>query len=67
MKKIFKRSAAILLVVITLFSTVFAIPASAASVGILFDYCYDTAGNIITFKQTVTDDGYTVATTSEEL
>lgn len=67
MKKIFKRSAAILLVVITLFSTIFAVPVSAATVSITFDYCYDTAGNIITFKQTVTDDGYTVGTTGEEL
>lgn len=67
MKKIFKRSAAILLVVMTLFTTVFVVPVSAATVSITFDYCYDTAGNIITFKQTVTNDGYTVGTTGEEL
>ena len=67
-KKI-KRISAMLLVVLTLFTSVFTIPVSAASkeVTISFDYCYDTAGNIITYKKTTTNDGYTVGSVGEAL
>lgn len=48
----------------------FTFPVSAASgdkVTITFDYCYDSAGNIIKFQQTTVSDGYTVGTPGEEL
>lgn len=68
--KKFTRITAILLVVLTLFSTMFTLPVSAASgdkATITFDYCYDTAGNIIRYQQTTTDNGYTVGSAGEEL
>lgn len=68
--KKFTRITAILFVVLIAFSTMFTLPVSAASgdkATITFDYCYDTAGNIIRYQQTTTDNGYTVGTPSEEL
>ena len=68
--KKFTRITAILLVALTVFSTMFTLPVSAASgdkVTITFDYCYDSTGNIIKFQQTTVSDGYTVGTPGEEL
>lgn len=68
--KKFTRITAIPLVVLIAFSTMFTLPVSAASgdkATITFDYCYDTAGNIIRYQQTTTDNGYTVGTPGEEL
>ena len=68
--KKFTRITAILLVIITLFCSVFTLPVSAASgdkATITFDYCYDTAGNIIRYQKTTTDNGYTVGSAGEEL
>ena len=68
--KKFTRITALLLVVAVIFGTMFSLPVSAASgdkVTITFDYCYDSAGNIIKFQQTTVSDGYTVGTPSEEL
>lgn len=68
--KKFTRITALLLVVAVIFGTMFTLPVSAASgdkVTITFDYCYDSAGNIIKFQQTTVSDGYTVGTPSEEL
>ena len=68
--KKFTRITAILLVIITLFCSVFTLPVSAASgdkATITFDYCYDTAGNIIRYQKTTTDNGYTVDSAGEEL
>lgn len=68
--KKFTRITALLLVVAVIFGTMFALPVSAASgdkVTITFDYCYDSAGNIIKFQETTVSDGYTVGTPSEEL
>lgn len=64
------RITALLLAVAVIFGTMFALPVSAASgdkVTITFDYCYDSAGNIIKFQQTTVSDGYTVGTPGEEL
>ncbi|MGN0490299.1 SpaA isopeptide-forming pilin-related protein [Ruminococcus sp.] len=64
------RITALLLAVAVIFGTMFALPVSAASgdkVTITFDYCYDSAGNIIKFQQTTVSDGYTVGTSGEEL
>ena len=63
------RMTAVLLAVITVFSMVFALPVSAVSdeVTIIFDYCYDSNGNIIKFQQETTNDGYTVGVAGEEL
>lgn len=64
------RITALLLAVAVIFGTMFALPVSAASgdkVTITFDYCYDSAGNIIKFQQTTVNDGYTVGTVGEEL
>lgn len=64
------RITALLLAVAVIFGTMFALPVSAASgdkVTITFDYCYDSAGNIIKYKQTTVSDGYTVGTVGEEL
>lgn len=64
------RITALLLAVSVIFGTMFALPVSAASgdkVTITFDYCYDSAGNIIKFQQTTVSDGYTVGTPGEEL
>lgn len=69
-KRKFTRLTAILLAVAVIFGTMFALPVSAASgdkVTITFDYCYDSAGNIIKFQQTTVSDGYTVGTPGEEL
>lgn len=68
--KKFTRITALLLVVVVMFGTMFALPVSAASsdkVTITFDYCYDSTGNIIKFQQTTVSDGYTVGTPGEEL
>jgi len=64
------RITALLLAVAVIFGTMFTLPVSAASgdkVTITFDYCYDSAGNIIRYKQTTVSDGYTVGTPGEEL
>lgn len=64
------RITALLLAVSVIFGTMFALHVSAASgdtVTITFDYCYDSAGNIIKFQQTTVSDGYTVGTPGEEL
>lgn len=68
--KKFTRITALLLVVAVIFGTMSSLPVSAASgdkVTITFDYCYDSAGNIIKFQQTTVNDGYTVGTVGEEL
>lgn len=68
--KKFTRITALLLAVAVVFGTMFALPVSAASgdkVTITFDYCYDSAGNIIRYNQTTVNDGYTVGTVGEEL
>ena len=68
--KKFTRITALLLAVAVIFGTMFALPVSAASgdkVTITFDYCYDSAGNIIKFQKTTVSDGYTVGTPGEEL
>ena len=68
--KKFTRITALLLVVAVIFGTMFSLPVGAASgdkVTITFDYCYDSAGNIIKFQQTTVNDGYTVGTVGEEL
>lgn len=68
--KKFTRITTLLLAVAVIFGTMFALPVSAASgdkVTITFDYCYDSAGNIIKFQQTTVSDDYTVGTPGEEL
>lgn len=68
--KKFTRITALLLAVAVIFGTMFTLPVSAVSgdkVTITFDYCYDSAGNIIKFQQTTVSDGYTVGTVGEEL
>lgn len=68
--KKFTRITALLLAVAVIFGTMFTLPVSAASgdkVTITFDYCYDSAGNIIKFQQTTVSNGYTVGTPGEEL
>ena len=68
--KKFTRITAFLLAVSVIFGTMFTLPVSAASgdkVTITFDYCYDSAENIIRYKQTTVNDGYTVGTVGEEL
>ncbi len=68
--KKFTRITALLLAVAVIFGTMFTFPVSAASgdkVTITFDYCYDSTGNIIRYKQTTVNDGYTVGTVGEEL
>lgn len=70
LNKKFTRITALLLAVSVIFGTMFALPVSAASgdkVTITFDYCYDSAGNIIRYNQTTVNDGYTVGTVGEEL
>lgn len=57
------RITALLLAIAVIFGTMFTLPVSAASgdkVTITFDYCYDSAGNIIRYKQTTVSDGSTV-------
>lgn len=54
------RAGAIILAVITLLSTIFIIPANAATgdpATITFDYAYDTGGNIITYHGTFSCPG----------
>lgn len=68
--KKFTRITALLLAVAVIFGTMFALPVSASSgdkVTITFDYCYDSAGNIIKFQQTTVSDGYMVGVLGEEL
>lgn len=68
--KKFTRITALLLAVAVIFGTMYTFPVSAASgdkVTITFDYCYDSTGNIIRYKQTTVNDGYTVGTVGEEL
>lgn len=68
--KKFTRITAIFLAVAVIFGTMFSVSVSAASgdkVTITFDYCYDSAGNIIKFQQTTVSDGYTVGTPGEAL
>lgn len=68
--KKFTRITALLLAVAVIFGTMFALLVSAASgdkVTITFDYCYDSAGNIIRYKQITVSDSYTVGTVGEEL
>lgn len=68
--KKFTRITAFLLAVSVIFGTMFTLPVSATSgdkVTITFDYCFDSAGNIIRYKQTTVNDGYTVGTVGEEL
>lgn len=68
--KKFTRLTALLLSIAVIFGTMFTFPVSATSgdkVTITFDYCYDSAGNIIRYKQTTVNDGYTVGTVGEEL
>ena len=58
--KKFTRITALLLAVAVIFGTMFTFPVSAASgdkVTITFDYCYDSTGNIIRYKQTTVNDG----------
>lgn len=68
--KKFTRITALLLAIAVIFGTMFTLPVSAASgdkVTITFDYCYDSAGNIIKFQQTTVSDGYMVGVPGEEL
>ncbi|MDD6645064.1 MAG: SpaA isopeptide-forming pilin-related protein [Oscillospiraceae bacterium] len=68
--KNFKRVTATILAVIVLLGTVFVMPVNAVgkSVTVTFDYCYDTAGNIIKYVQkTTAPNGTTVGTVGEEL
>ena len=68
--KNFKRVTAALLAVIVMLGTMFVVPVSAVgkSVTVTFDYCYDTAGNIIKYVQkTTAPNGTTVGTVGEEL
>lgn len=68
--KNFKRVTATILAVIVLLGTVFVMPVNAVgkSVTVTFDYCYDTAGNIIKYVQkTTAPNGTTVGTVGEDL
>lgn len=68
--KIFKRMTAVLLVVLVMIGTFAVLPVNAVgkSVTVTFDYCYDTAGNIIKYVQkTTAPNGTTVGTVGEEL
>ncbi|MDD6848847.1 MAG: SpaA isopeptide-forming pilin-related protein [Oscillospiraceae bacterium] len=68
--KIFKRMTAVLLVVVVMIGTFAVLPVNAVgkSVTVTFDYCYDTAGNIIKYVQkTTAPNGTTVGTVGEEL
>lgn len=49
--KIFKRITLVLLAVVVMISTFAVLPVNAVgkSVTVTFDYCYDTAGNIIKY------------------
>lgn len=68
--KNFKRVTATILAVIVLLGTVFVMPVNAVgkSVTVTFDYCYDTAGNIIKYvEKTTAPNGTTVGTVGEDL
>lgn len=68
--KNFKRVTALILAAVTILSVFFALPVSAKTgdkTTITFDYCYDTAGNIIRFAKTVKNGSITVGTPGEEL
>lgn len=68
--KIFKRMTAVLLVVLVMIGTFAVLPVNAVgkSVTVTFDYCYDTAGNIIKYVQkTTAPNGTTVGTVGEDL
>lgn len=68
--KNFKRVTALILAAVTILSVFFALPVSAKTgdkTTITFDYCYDTAGNIIKFAKTVKNGSITVGTPGEEL
>ena len=68
--KIFKRITAVLLNVVLMISTFAVLPVSAVgkSVTVTFDYCYDTAGNIIKYvEKTTAPNGTTVGTVGEDL
>ncbi len=69
-RKSFRRVSALILAAVTILSVFFALPVGAKTgdkTTITFDYCYDTAGNIITFAKTVTNGSVTVGTPGEEL
>lgn len=69
-RKNFRRVSALILAAVTILSVFFALPVGAKTgdkTTITFDYCYDTAGNIITFAKTVTNGSVTVGTPGEEL
>lgn len=69
-RKNFRRVSALILAAVTILSVFFALPVGAKTgdkTTITFDYCYDTAGNIIKFAKTVTDGNVTVGTPGEEL
>ena len=68
--KKFRRVTALILATVTILSMFFALPVGAKtgdSTTITFDYCHDTAGNIITFAKTVTNGSVTVGTPGEVL
>lgn len=67
--KIFKRMTAVLLVVLVMIGTFAVLPVNAVgkSVTVTFDYCYDTAGNIIKYVQkTTAPNGTTVGTAGQQ-
>ena len=69
-RKNFRRVSALILAAVTILSMFFALPVGAKTgdkTTITFDYCYDTAGNIIKFAKTVTNGSITVGTPGEEL
>ena len=68
--KNFKRITATILAVIVMLGTMFVVPVSAVgkSVTVTFDYCYDTANNIIRYvNKAVAPNGTTVGVVGEEL
>ena len=68
--KIFKRMTAVLLAVVVMIGTFAVLPVNAVgrSVTVTFDYCYDTAGNIIKYvEKTTAPNGTTVGTVGEDL
>lgn len=69
-RKNFRRVSALILAAVTILSVFFALPVGAKTgdkTTITFDYCYDTAGNIIKFAKTVTNGSITVGIPGEEL
>ena len=68
--KIFKRMTSVLLAVVVMIGTFAVLPVNAVgkSVTVTFDYCYDTAGNIIKYvEKTTAPNGTTVGTVGEDL